>query len=94
MPTKKKPAKRKKKAAKKKTKKKTKRRPARLCKRDLLQTGGLPMWVYIQLQKRVNEQLRERLRQIREEKESGNCKHCGASLYRGAYSTPAKKESE
>jgi hypothetical protein len=49
-----------------------------------LRTGGLPEWAY--------EQLQERLRKIREEiEESGNCKHCGASLYRGALSSPAKK---
>jgi hypothetical protein len=78
----------KKKTAKKKTKKKTKRRLLKVAPlnwmRRHLRTGGLPEWAY--------EQLQERLRKIREEiEESGNCKHCGASLYRGALSSPAKK---
>jgi hypothetical protein len=73
---------------KKKTKKKAKRRLLKVVphnwKSRHLQTSGLPEWAY--------EQLQERLRKIREEiEESGNCKHCGASLYRGAYSSPAKK---
>jgi hypothetical protein len=78
MPTKKKAAKKK---TKRKTKKKAKRRTFYIKRRTV---GGLPEWAY--------EQLQERVRKIREEiEESGNCKHCGASLYRGAYSSPAKK---